>query len=111
MAVFLDPAGEPVQFKAGERVAKLQNCVVMYSTGLATRGGHPIWEADILDVTIPTEFGSVLPARGFMQWDSMLGKWHIHIPNPPILVPDGEFPVVQSDVAGNIYQQPDLLKI
>lgn len=109
MGVFLTTAGDPVQLK-GNRCVALQNVVVMYATGMTTDDGQPIWESDIIDASVVTEFGSMLPVRGFMQWHALDGRWFLYIPKPPVLTPVGDFPVVGRKVSGNIYEQPDLLE-
>ena len=117
LGVFLDGTGTAVQVKkkglfSKTVVAKLQNVVVMYLTGLKTDRGEDIWEGDILDVDIPTDWGSCLKARGYMQWHAHDGKWFVHIPNPPALIAQGEdFHLVGATRQGDIYQTPELLKV
>lgn len=110
MGVFMTAGGDFVQYKGMGKFAALQNVVPMFDTGLNTADGDHIWEGDVVDVNIPTEFGSVVTARGFMQWDRFNGKWSIHIPNPPALAPIGDFPVLGAKVAGNVWQHPELIK-
>jgi len=110
MGVFLTVAGDPIQVKGGMTIAKLQNVVVMYETGMNTDDGTKIWEGDIIDAGVMTEFGSMLPARGYMQWNKVEGKWFLYIPNPPVMSPIGNFPVMGQTVVGNVYEHPHMLK-
>lgn len=113
MGVFLDADGEPVQIKQkwlSALLVKLRNVVVMYATGLKTDAGELIWEGDILDAAVMTEWGSSVITRGYMQWDKHNGKWFIYLPKPPALVGAGEFQLAGATKVGDIYQTPDLLK-
>lgn len=110
MGVFLTAAGDPIQLKGGITIAKLQNVVVMYETGMNTDDGTKIWEGDIIDAGIMTEFGSMVQARGYMQWNKVEGKWFLYIPNPPVMSPMGDFPVMGQTVVGNVYEHPHMLK-
>lgn len=107
--VFMSPMGQPVQLKEG-KVVILKDVVVMYQSGLATSTGTPIWQDDVVEVDVPTEFGSTLKAQGVMQWDKFNGKFSIYIPHPPALSPQGDFPVMGGKILGNVHEQPDILK-
>lgn len=109
MGVFLTASGDPVQYKSFGKFAALQNVVVMFATGLNTHTGQQIWDGDVVDVQVPTEWGSFIWARGMMRWDAIGGKWSVHIPNPSSVVPQGDFPVMGMQVVGDIYQHPNLM--
>ena len=105
IGVFFTAEGAPVQYKAGRFVA-LQNVELMYHTGMNTDEGLPIWEADVLDVDIPNDFGSFMRARGFMAWDGIMGKWVVNIPSGE---PRHDFVVAGGKVVGNLFEQPDII--
>lgn len=113
MGVFLDPDGRAVQVKhrwLSTLMVVLHNVVVMYLTGLKTDRGEDIWEGDILDAAVMTEWGSSVVSRGYMQWDRGNGKWFIYLPKAPAIVGQGEFMLSGATKVGDIYQTPELLK-
>lgn len=112
MGVYLTVEGEVVQFRKtgifAAALVKLHNVVVMYATGFADTKEELIYEGDILDVEIPTDFGSFMVARGYMAW-SEEGRWQVELPHHKALNEAGlEF--TNAKRLGDIYQTPQLLK-
>lgn len=86
--------------------------VLMQSTGLLDRDGKEIYEGDI--VQGKTDFGDVL-IRGVVLFEQKTCIWKVREITDR-LVPDFEYlyevlrPFHESEVIGNIWENPDLIK-
>ena len=108
--VFVGMDGYPIQFD-GKQFFKLDQCIVMYATGLRTVTGEMIWEADIIEADVPLDFGGVvsfIKKRGIMVWNDRVGNWFVKMKKSTMS--HNRFQITNSIVIGNLYEHKQLLK-
>jgi len=106
--IFLSAHGEPVQMQNGV-FQRLGHIVVMHRTPHMDDSKQFIWEADVCDMLVPNEYGSVQPARGVMIMDTTLQKWNLEIVYPKTPLTAGLHVPSEVGRVGNIYENPKLL--
>lgn len=107
--IFLSLHGEAVQWQSG-KFERLRNVIVMHRTPHTQADGKHVWEGDICDVGVETEFQSLMKARGVMVWDINIHKWNVLIKFPKNSMTAQYSDVAEITVLGDIYQHPELLK-